>query len=62
VLIRDVLGEPVDIGRISAGKVFTMHAAILGFAIQKLALGESDIKQLILESERIVFKKAGTLL
>jgi hypothetical protein len=57
VLIRDALGEPVDIGGISAGKIFTTHAAILGFAIQKLALGESDIKQLILESERIAFKQ-----
>ncbi len=56
-LIRDALGEPVDISGMTTEKIFTTQAAILGYAIQKLALGEPDVKELILESERIAFEQ-----
>lgn len=56
-LIRDGLGEDVDISGIGRMKIFTTHGAILGYAIRKLALSEPDIRKLILESERIAFEK-----
>lgn len=56
-LIRDVLGEPVDISGMTTAKIFTTHAAILGGVVLKLALREPDIRQLILESERIAFEQ-----
>jgi hypothetical protein len=35
VLIRDGLGEDVNISGIGSGKIFTIHVAVLGYVIRK---------------------------
>ena len=56
-LIRDALGESVDISGMRPTKIFTTRSAILAYAVLKLALPESDVRQLILESEKIAFEQ-----
>jgi hypothetical protein len=57
-LIRDALGDPdVDISDINSGEILMTHGAILLYAARKLELDEPDIKQLILDGERIAFEQ-----
>jgi hypothetical protein len=56
-LIRDALGESLDISGMRPLKIFTTRAAILAGAVLKIPLRESDVRQLILEGERIAFEQ-----
>jgi hypothetical protein len=57
-LIRASLGDQdVVVGDISSGKKLLVHITVLGYAVRNLALGEDDIRQLILESEQLAFER-----